>query len=199
MADKRKVAILGGSFNPITEGHIQLAEYVLNHTDIEKVWLTPCFSHVWDKELIDSSRRLWMCMLAANKNMRVCDIEINNTITTGTYDFLKILLDHYSNIDFSYIIGMDNANQFDKWKKADILKKMVRFIVVSRQGIPQNDENQWYTKPPHLFLNAGRDIMPVSSTLVRKLIKENKLLDVNKFVCPSVLNYIMEYKLYGFS
>ena len=121
MADKLKVAILGGSFNPVTLGHLQCARYVMDNTDVERVWLTPCFSHMWNKKLLPPNHRYVMCLLATDitSDITPLNFEINNKITTGTFDFLSLLMAHYPEIDFSYIIGMDNANQFNKWARAN--------------------------------------------------------------------------------
>lgn len=198
--NRPKVAILGGSFNPVTLGHLQCARYVINNTDIQQVWLTPCFSHMWNKELLAPHHRYVMCLLATDitDDITPLNFEINNKITTGTFDFLSLLLAHYPEIDFSYIIGMDNANQFDKWVRASELKEMVRFIVVSRQGISQNKNSLWYTKSPHIFLNAREDIINISSTIIRNLIKDSRTECLNKYLHPKVLKYIKDQRLYGY-
>jgi len=202
----RKVAILGGAFDPITKGHSQLAEYVLKNTDIEEVWITPCFTHMYDKNMTSGLNRINMCKLANynNPDIKVFDFEIKNKLTGGTYDFLfKLLSDsEFSHqYDFSYIIGMDNANGFEKWKKYNLLKNLVRFIVVSRQGIAKNKKNKkeiWYKKEPHIFLNAGSDIMESSSTIVRKITKGNPLNNC-KYITDKVADYIVNRGLYGCS
>ena len=198
MTDRLKVAILGGSFNPVTLGHLQCARYIINNTDVQQVWLTPCFSHIWNKELLSPNHRYVMCLLATEINDGVIafNFEISKKITTGTFDFLSLLLVRYPEIDFSYIIGMDNANQFNKWARAPELKEMVRFIVVSRQGISQNEDGLWYTRSPHIFLNAEEEIMNISSTIVRGLIKDNQTEDLNKYLHPRVLKYIQDQGLY---
>jgi len=196
----RKVAILGGAFDLITKGHSQLAEYVLKNTDIEEVWITPCFAHMYDKNMTSGLNRINMCKLANynNTDIKVFDFEIKNKLTGGTYSFLfKLLSDpEFSHqYDFSYIIGMDNANSFEKWKKYNLLKNLVRFIVVSRQGV-KNKEEMWYNKGPHIFLNAKSNIMESSSTIVRKITKE-KPLNNCKYITDKVVDYIVDRGLYG--
>jgi len=44
---KKKIGILGGAFDPITKGHIQIAHFVLLNTDIEEIWIVPCYSHAF--------------------------------------------------------------------------------------------------------------------------------------------------------
>jgi nicotinate-nucleotide adenylyltransferase len=104
MTNRPKVAILGGSFNPVTLGHLQCARYVIDNTDVEQAWLTPCFSHMWNKELLPPYHRYVMCLLSTNimDDITAFNFEINNKITTGTFDFLSLLLARYPEIDFSY-------------------------------------------------------------------------------------------------
>jgi len=207
LAKKLNVAILGGSFDPITKGHIQLAHYVLKNSDIQEVWITPCFHHMFGKNMSSSTHRLEMCKIATNQfpNIKVFDFEIENNLCNGTYDFLSNLMKdiRYSKkYKFSYIIGMDNANNFLKWKNAQMLKDMVRFIVVSRQGInPDKDPDQeahWYKEEPHLLLQAGLDIMDISSTFIRGSIKNDNanINSLNNYTIRDVSNYIKDHNLY---
>jgi nicotinate (nicotinamide) nucleotide adenylyltransferase len=197
---RTNVAILGGAFNPVTKGHIEIAEYVLKFTNIKEVWIIPCFSHMYNKDMANHEDRLTMCRLAIeNEKIKVFDFEITNRIIDGTHAFLKKLLsleDYASKYNFYYVIGMDNANEFDKWKKADILKETVPFIIVSRGGIDRTGYNQWYTKDLHILLNAGYHIIKSSSTDIRNWIKDGQYDQVVGYVCPKVLDYIKEKKLY---
>ena len=90
---KKKIALLGGAFNPITKGHIQIAEFVLSNSDIEQLWITPCYGHAFNKEMVDFKHRLEMCEIASkdNSKIKVFDYEIRHKLENGTYDFLKRL------------------------------------------------------------------------------------------------------------
>jgi nicotinate-nucleotide adenylyltransferase len=199
---KMNVAILGGAFNPITRGHIQVASFVLDAGKIfDEVWLMPCFKHIYSKKMAESGHRLAMCELAAAKHgfVKVFDYEIRKKFDQGTYYLMKELLDEdfvQNRYDFSLIIGQDNANTFDHWVEHTALQKLIRFIVVPRQGIDIDPSVDWYLKPPHLYLAADKPIMKVSSTLVRGLLKKRKFSRAGRLLDPDVFDYIKIHHLY---
>lgn len=171
---KTYVAILGGSFNPPTLGHIKLAQFVLNASRaFDEIWLVPCFSHIFNKDLVSAEHRLSMCNLATqiDGRIKVFDYEIKHQLHGETYHFLKRLMEEdfaKDKYDFSYIIGLDNANTFDKWVNYQDLERMMRFIVVSRKGIERDEKVDWYLKAPHIFLSPDHDEIPeISSTEIR--------------------------------
>ena len=194
-----KIAILGGAFNPITKGHVQIAEFVLTRTNTQEVWISPCYRHVYSKDMASSDDRLKMCELVTKENpkIKVCDFEIKNKISTGTITFITKLLDEYKEHDFSYIIGMDNANTLGNWIEHQELKKLIRFIVVPRQGVEENPTIDWYKNPPHLYLKSNKPIIDISSTQIRRWIKEKKEHKAFENLHPRVYSYIvMEHSLY---
>jgi len=198
---KTKVAILGGAFDPITVGHIQTAQFVLNTSrEFDEVWIMPANKHMAGKSMTTAYHRLEMCELASKKDgrIKVFDYEIENELAGETYNFFKRLktdkeLNETHN--FSMIIGLDNANNFDKWVNFEELERMVRFVVVPRKGVERNPDVDWYLKQPHIFLNHETDIMEISSTEVKESLK-SKWPGVVDGLDYEVLKYIVNYKLY---
>lgn len=174
---KTKVALLGGAFNPIHNGHIELARAVLNWSKtFDEVWLLPCYQHINGKELVDAQTRLEWCKLAASVDgrIKVCDYEIKHQLKGETFHFVKRLLDEdfaKHEYDFSMIIGLDNANTFDKWVNYEYLEKMIRFVVVPRQGEVRDPSVNWYLKEPHIYLHPEEPISEISSTQIRVRFK----------------------------
>jgi len=197
MTNRKQIAILGGSFDPITVGHVKLAQFVLDSKISDEVWITPCFQHIYGKKMADAQDRIKMCELAVadNPKLKVFTYEIDNRLEGSTYGFVKRLLQEpfAENHNFSIVIGMDNANTFNKWVNYKLLAKMVRFVVLARKGVERNPKNSWYLKLPHMFLNQN-STPEVSSTQVRSLIKENN--SAKEFLNPDVLKYIIDKKLY---
>lgn len=193
-----KVAILGGAFNPPQIGHLDIADIVLRSRAVEQVWFTPCNNHMYNKKMSSSEDRLNMCKLMCRDNprLKVFDYEIANNLKGDTYGFIEKLLkdNNYSNYEFSLVIGMDNANEFSKWYKYESLEKMIRFLVVSRQGIVRDEKIDWYTKAPHIYIGGGQRIANVSSTEIRNMIANNELK--TGLVLPEVEKYIKEHNLY---
>jgi nicotinate-nucleotide adenylyltransferase len=199
---KTSVAILGGSFNPVTKAHVNLAQYVLNTSRVfDSVWLMPCYEHMFGKPLESPEHRLAMVRLACQVDGRIepCDYEIKNKLSSETYQTVKLLLEEdfaKGQYDFSWIIGMDNANTFQQWVNYEHLERMIRFVVVPREGVERDPSVDWYLKPPHIYLgDTDREIGEMSSTLVRSLL-ENVIIDMDQYLDPQVYMYIQDHKLY---
>jgi len=210
---KKQVAILAGAFNPIHNGHIKLAQFVLNTSrTFDEVFITPCNKHLYNKNLVSVEHRLKMCNLAVEVDgrIKVFDYEIKHELGGETYHFVKQLLsedfskDQY---DFSYIIGQDNANTFDKWVNYEDLERMIRFVVVGRSGVPRDEKVNWYLKPPHIYLAQDKlDIPEVSSTTVRDIFDSfwksqnskcyESAIDRN-LIDTKIVRYILNNNLYN--
>ena len=208
--DKIKIAILGGCFDPVTKGHIAMAEAVLKETDIGQVWLQPCLKHPFASKSGASgfSLRYWMCVMATQHMLgtqRRPGIWVSKfeqrMVMKGpfkTYDVLqKMLKNPYfkeQGFEFSYVIGMDNANGFHKWANWEALTKLLPFIVVPRDGVKPDPKITWYQSAPHTCLKTS--VGNISSTMVREAVKAGDWDQVDKMVNPGVRNMIEEHKLY---
>jgi len=211
---KTKVAILGGAFNPIHNGHIQLAQFVLNASgEFDEVWLMPANNHMY-KEMASPEHRLKMCELAAKKDSRikVFDYEIKNNLKGETYYFFKRLKEEKElteKYQFAMIIGLDNANTFDKWVNYQDLERLAQFVVVPRKGIVRDPNVDWYLKQPHIFLNRETKIQEISSTKIRNFFSDYRNTatvqsnyiqyssEIINYLDKDVYDYIIEHKLYG--
>lgn len=201
---KINVAILGGAFDPIHNGHIEVAQFVLNNSgEIDEVWLMPPASHMSGKKMATTEDRLNMCVLAAERDRRikVFDYEIKNKLGGETYFFFKRLLNDKElneKYNFSMIIGLDNANSFDKWVNYKELERMARFIIVPRKGIEKKPGVNWYMKSPHIYMEDINNITEISSTTIKNMIK-NDNSNITKVLDPKVYDYIKKHKLYDTS
>lgn len=207
---KIKVALLGGAFDPPTQGHIEVAQFVLNTSKtFDEVWLVPCFRHMDGKEMTSAEHRLKMCEIAVeqDKRIKVFPYEIDHELKGETYHFLKMLLEEdiaKHECTFSYIIGQDNANTFDTWVNYEHLEKMIGFVVIPRQGV--EPEGNWYLKPPHIYLTGENPPMDVSSTKVRNDIFMSRdpvpwdgshaRYRLERSLAPGILEYTGQHGLY---
>ena len=215
---KTQVAILGGAFDPITRGHIQVAQLVLNQSMVfDEVYLMPCYNHVYNKKMESPTRRLEMCEIAAKVDgrIKVFDYEIANKFSGETYNLAKRLLEDKKYKDthsFSFIIGLDNANTFDSWVNYEELERLVRFVVVPRTGEKPKRGVNWYLKEPHLFIEPDEPLMEISSTAVRRAfellsigstrtelnrdILNDPKTSFNVGLNPEVREYILHHRFY---
>ncbi len=218
---KTKVAILGGAFDPITNGHINLCKFVLDTSrTFDEVWIMPCYGHMYGKNMMSPEHRVAMCELAAkvDRRIKVFPYEIDKKLKGETYQTVKLLQEEdfaKDNFDFSWIIGQDNANTFDKWVNYELLEKMIRFVVVPRSGVKPDSKVKWYYKEPHIYLTDEHAIGEVSSTMVRTLLlpngelrtdyatsvwltgKDNVKDAIVSLIGEDVYNYIKKHDLYG--
>jgi nicotinate (nicotinamide) nucleotide adenylyltransferase len=197
---KLRVGILGGAFDPVHLGHIEVAREVVRLGGVDEVWLMPCYEHVSGKRMAPAEDRLEMCRLAVReeRTLGVFDYEIRHQFCGETYHSIKKLLTEEiarNQCDFSFIIGQDNADNFATWSNADNLERMIRFIVLPRAGMSPPSLSAWYLKPPHVFLHGARRDWPTSSTEIRRMLQESDRA-VEGVLHPDVLDYIRTRNLY---
>jgi nicotinate-nucleotide adenylyltransferase len=186
------VGIYGGAFNPIHEGHIQIAKYSLSY--FNEVWIMPCYSHVYGKDMVSPEHRLAMLRiaLAGHERITVSSYEIENKLTDGTYETLNRLRSNYPKHEFNVIVGQDNADEIEKWRNWEKLIAEYSFFVYPREGLPLcQDKEKFYMKEHHGYVTECK-IPKISSTDIRKLLKEKKKVDLP----PGTLEYINSNKLY---
>ncbi len=198
---KFKVALYGGAFDPPTIGHIRTAQLVLDASRMfDEVWMVPPFSHMNNKDMASPEHRLRMVEIAAQCDGRVkaWRYEVDKSLSGQTYQFVKLVLaegfakDKY---DFSYMIGLDNANSFSTWVDSQHLERMIRFVVVPRLGVEPEPKVDWYRREPHIYIASEEPPPEVSSTEVRDMIAAGE--DPGWRLPPGVYDYIREHGLYG--
>ena len=204
---KVKVALLGGAFDPPTLGHIAVAKFVLESSrEFDEVWTVPCHKHMHNKKMSSANHRLTMLGYAIQDDgrIKICDYEIQNKLGGETYHFLKSLLgsELAQTHEFSYIIGMDNVNSFDRWVNFEELERLIRFVIVPRVGEEPKPSVDWFLKPPHIFLRSDTPLPDTASSRVREHVKtvapgSTKHSTVLKqMLDPRVLDYINRKGLY---
>ena len=188
-----KIAILGGSFNPVTKAHLQIARYVYDHIDFNEVWLSPCYNHLQKTGLEDFGHRYKMCEIAIKPYgdfIKVSNWEMIEGLDGSAYSLMSRIKKDYDSgivcgqsgkVDFSYIIGMDQANNFHTWKNWNELQRMVNFIVIPRMGVEADPNITWYLNPPHIYMNNSFPIMEASSTKIREMLKKIRTVPLQKY------------------
>ena len=186
-----RIAIYGGSFNPMHIGHEKIVDYVLNNLNMDKIIIIPVGipSHR-ENNLEQSDTRLKICkeIFKGNKKIEVSDIEIKSEGKSYTYDTLLKLMDLYGeNNEFFEIIGEDSLKSLKTWKNYEELLKICKFIVFRRRDDKniQIDEEFLNNKNIIILENEYYDI---SSTEIRNMVKNNE--DIRAFVNKKVKKLI---------
>ena len=176
----RSIALFGGSFNPPHRGHREVVESLAQNPQFDEVWVLPSFSHPFDKELLDFSRRAKMCELTfgdLGKKVSICDIE-KKLKKNPSYmiDTMKALKKKYPDTHFTIVVGSDCRTELAAWKEIDPLRKEADFFFIPRAGFEESP------------------FMDISSTQIRTWIREGK--NYKKFVMPEVARSIEKNKLF---
>lgn len=198
-----KVGIMGGSFNPVHNGHLTLARGALDQLSLDQVWFMPNRHPVYKdaSELALDKHREAMVRLAIEGSDRFAfsDEELKRDGVTYTSDTLRILHDKYPDYIFYFLMGEDSLLYFDHWHEPDVICSLAR-IAVMRRG--EGDDKTYRRAVRNLEEKYGIHIyeidcprVDISSSEIRKMAGEKK--DIGDFVPYSVLKYINDNNLYG--
>ena len=169
-----KIGIYGGSFNPIHFGHTGLAKWVLEHTDLDEVWLMVSPNNPLkdksiladEQERLEKAREVIKTLPTSLQGRRVVvsDFEFHLPRPTYTANTMRELAKEYPEHEFTLIIGEDNLQIFDKWRESDFLLSHFRIFVYPRHGCPTYEIPQ--ARDLQILKNAP--YFDISSTELRK-------------------------------
>ena len=189
------IGIYSGSFNPIHNGHIQLAEYLIDNKLVDEVWfvVSPCNPLKNQQDLINEYLRLDMLVMSIKNKpqFKASDIEFSMPIPSYSIDTLQELSKQYPDNQFSLMIGSDNALIFDQWKNYKQLLDKYQVLVYPRIGYDFSEVKGKY--PQMQLLNTP--YFNISSTQIRQSIAQKK--DISQWLHPSVRDFILENHLYA--
>ena len=190
---KRKIGLFFGSFNPVHNGHLMLANYIVEYTDLDSIWFVVSPQNPFKEEnsLLQDFHRHDMLKMAVKDDTRfeVCDIEFNMPKPSYTIDTLNRLAELYPDAEFYLICGMDNLACFDKWKKYQDILDNYNIIVYPRKGY---DGGELINHKSVHIINAPE--IEISSTFIRNAVAENK--DVRHFMPETSYKYMTDMNFY---
>jgi len=167
---KKTIGIFGGTFDPIHNGHLFIAEYLCNHLNLDKLLFTPAGETHHKRPKAKPFIRFVMCKRAIENNPKfdVCGVDISRPGPIYTIDTIRILREKYNKTNIVFLIGADNISDIKNWKDYKTLIKTVKIIAIKRSG--------GYSLDPKID-DQTIDIIPaptvnISSTKIRGLIKK---------------------------
>jgi len=193
-----KIGILGGSFDPIHNGHLNMALKSYEQYDLDEVWLIPNGNapHKDSDKMADAKDRLAMCELVAKEYpfIKTCDIEITSEEYSYTYITVTKLQEMYLEHEFYFIMGADSLDYFEKWRKPEIIASICKILVINRDEFSEEDMKEKILRinaifPAEIYIVHCPKI-DVSSTELREKLDKNDVL-------PTVFEYICNHDLYG--
>jgi len=186
-----KVALFGGRFDPVHNGHVAIAKEILRVGGIDEVWFVPDNQHQWNPIVASAKDRLAMLSSITEEHMRVDDVAIQLGGSTETITVLRALQKQYPKNTFLFVCGSDQIPLFHKWTHWKELQNILQFLIVPRVGyelsgkLPANC--QWLS-------DTTFEPLADSSTKIRKKIKRGE--SSGDLVPEKVGRYIMEHNLY---
>lgn len=188
---RKRVGILGGTFNPVHNGHLIIAEQVRDQLGLDKVYFMPDANppHVDPKFAIDAKDRVAMVNLAISNNTKF-EVEMTEILRGGvsySYDTMLELTRRHPENQYYFIIGGDMVNYLPKWYRIGDLIKLVSFVGVKRDGYTPA------SKYPIIWVDVP--YIDISSTLIRSKVRQHQ--SIRYLVPDAVLKYIKENRLYG--
>ncbi|MBM3404478.1 MAG: nicotinate-nucleotide adenylyltransferase [Bacteroidetes bacterium] len=193
--DKNRIGLFFGSFNPIHIGHLMIASYMVEFTDLSRVWfvVSPHNPLKEKNSLLAGHHRLAMVNLAIEEDPRFLSsgIEFHLPQPSYTIDTLYALEEKYSDKQFVIIAGTDFLPDFHRWKDHETLAERFDMYIYPRPG------SQDLLHSPEKFPRMHRIAAPlleISSSFLRQNIRERK--DVRYFLPEKVYRYIREMHFY---
>lgn len=209
------LGLLGGSFNPVHNGHLHIAAQALSHFKLGKILFIP--AHIppfknQSPDLAPIEHRLKMLEIALKfrDNLEVDTFEAQKDATSYTIDTLLHFSKQTKNLHF--IIGMDAFQDITKWHKYEELFKLSHFIVIQRPDYPKKDlssilpghffnnnfskihDTEWQHKSGYKIFYPNIEPLRISSSEIRKKIKNGK--DILDLVPKEVYEYLTRNYLY---
>ena len=190
---KKKIGLFFGSFNPIHVGHLIIANYMADQTDLDQVWLVVSPHNPLKKKssLARDYDRLHLVRLAIEDNLilQASNIEFDLPQPSYTIDTLAYLKEAHPEDEFYLIMGSDNLKNFHKWKNFELILRDYGIYVYNRPGYEfgpyaQNNNVRAFEAP----------LMQISSSYIRKSLKNKH--SVKYLLTDPVHSYIMNSGMY---
>jgi len=219
----KKSGILGGTFDPVTLGHLGLARNIQEKMNLDRVWFIPAWQspHKQNRPTTDANHRASMLKeaLAPYPDFEISEIELNRQKVSYTIDTVTALQGQHPDTEWYLILGMDTFLDFATWKNVRRILERVHLVVATRPGylndiapnnlqtlidnlprsyqlLPQANPVQTYLcqETEKTLIFCDIEPLDISSSEIREHIKDG--LSVKKMLPPEVERYIMAHHLY---
>ncbi|HHE37526.1 MAG TPA: nicotinate (nicotinamide) nucleotide adenylyltransferase [Candidatus Cloacimonetes bacterium] len=187
-----KIGLFGGTFNPVHNGHIAVANAVFGQLKLDKIWFLPAGKHPFkpNTEIFSYQQRFDLITAAIDEypEFEVHDFDFHESKLSYTDDLIKQLRKKFPEYEFYFIIGADNVHELPLWHNYRWLIDNVRIVVVNR---PEIDKSKWRNLD---FLNKLLFVemkpVDISSTEIRERIRKQESIKemVPKIIEKDIMN-----------
>ncbi len=197
-----KIACYGGSFDPVHNGHLTIAQDVWEQFKPASLLWIPTFLSPLKKNIPTPAKHRLALLKQALKpypHFKILDTELKAQGLSYTYNTIQHLKVEFPKAKFYWIIGLDQVAQLSKWYEFEKLCQEIEFIAVSRPALKLVSSASTFTIPPQAPPQARihwvkNHLMQISSSEIRYRIGQK--LPIQPFIPESVYKYIAKYNLY---
>jgi len=187
-----RIGLFFGSFNPVHIGHLAIANYMVEFTDLQQLWFVISPHNPFKPKrtlLADHHRKMLMELAVGDEpRFRISDIEFYMPKPSYTIDTLTWLKEKYPSHTFVILMGSDGLPTFNKWKNYRMIEEGYQRYVYPRTGYPVNQAD-------HKNITVvDAPLLEISSSFIREAISNGK--DIRYFLPEKVFDYILEMQFY---
>ena len=188
------IGVLGGSFDPVHNAHLQMAKVALKEFKLDKIIFVPAYVPPHKKKLVASDKDRYNMLLDVTKDMEQYEIdtyELDSKKSIYSYEMLDYIKSKHNSDNIKMIIGADSFNNLTLWKNTDYIVKKYGFIVFPRPNITIDIESPYYK-----YCKFSKYVMEnISSTDIRQYLNDKK--DISELVPKQAADYIKRNGLYS--
>ncbi len=212
----QKIGVLGGTFNPIHNGHLMIARCAQDQFDLDSVLFMPT-GHTAYKDYAGEDMSVHRCRMvelavAGDPRFAVCYDEIKNESVNYTYQTLGWLKEEYPDAQLFFILGGDSLHDLPIWRHPEIICEEAVILLAARRAaevdgtyagssdqVNQTDDTdlligEMADRYGGDFRRIESPIVNISSTDIRQRVRDG--LDISDMVPPAVADYIRDHGLY---
>jgi nicotinate-nucleotide adenylyltransferase len=195
-----RIGIMGGTFDPIHNGHLFIAEEARALFSLERILFIPNGNppHKKEYELTTANHRYNMALLATygNPSFTCSPLELNRGGISYTVDTLTLLRQEEPNAELFYITGVDAVADILSWKRHEEVIRMTTFIAATRPGYDLSNLKERLPMPYlERILLLGSTALGISSTDIRERIARH--MPIRYLTPDAVIDYVYKYRLYA--
>ena len=188
-----KVGLYFGSFNPIHHGHLIIANYVLQHADLDQVWfiISPQNPLKPSGSLLNEYHRLYLvqCAIEGERKLKAKDIEFKLPKPSYTVNTLAYLQEQYPSYEFSIIMGSDSFSNLSRWKNHEFITRNYLIYIYRRAGHEINAGNN--VNAHTIIVDAP--LLQISATYIREAVRKGNSI---RFLVPEKVREEIEQNGY---